>query len=32
VRHHVRVLDVPYLAGQIYLDPYPKALRLRDLV
>jgi uncharacterized protein YbgA (DUF1722 family)/uncharacterized protein YbbK (DUF523 family) len=32
VRHHVRVLDVPYLAGQVYLDPHPKELMLRNHV
>jgi len=32
VRHYVRVLDVPYLAGQLYLDPYPKELMLRNHV
>jgi hypothetical protein len=32
VRHHVRVLDVPYLAGQFYLDPHPKELMLRNHV
>jgi uncharacterized protein YbgA (DUF1722 family)/uncharacterized protein YbbK (DUF523 family) len=32
VRHHVRVLDVPYLAGQLYLDPHPKELMLRNHV
>jgi uncharacterized protein YbgA (DUF1722 family)/uncharacterized protein YbbK (DUF523 family) len=32
VRHHVRVLDVPYLAGLFYLDPYPKELMLRNYV
>jgi uncharacterized protein YbgA (DUF1722 family)/uncharacterized protein YbbK (DUF523 family) len=26
VRHHVRVVAVPYLANQLYLDPYPKEL------
>ncbi len=25
--HHVRTARIAYLAGQIYLDPYPKALR-----
>jgi hypothetical protein len=25
VRHHVRVLDVPYLAGQLYLDPHRRS-------
>ena len=32
VRHHVRVVDVPYLAGQLYLDPHPKELMLRNHV
>jgi uncharacterized protein YbgA (DUF1722 family)/uncharacterized protein YbbK (DUF523 family) len=32
VRHHVRVIDVPYLAGQLYLDPHPKELMLRNHV
>jgi uncharacterized protein YbgA (DUF1722 family)/uncharacterized protein YbbK (DUF523 family) len=32
VRHHVRVLDVPYLAGQLYLEPHPKELMLRNHV
>jgi uncharacterized protein YbgA (DUF1722 family)/uncharacterized protein YbbK (DUF523 family) len=32
VRHHVRVLDVAYLAGQLYLDPHPKELMLRNHV
>jgi uncharacterized protein YbgA (DUF1722 family)/uncharacterized protein YbbK (DUF523 family) len=32
VRHHVRVLDVSYLAGQLYLDPHPKELMLRNHV
>jgi uncharacterized protein YbgA (DUF1722 family)/uncharacterized protein YbbK (DUF523 family) len=32
VRHHVRALDVSYLAGQIYLDPHPKELMLRNHV
>jgi uncharacterized protein YbgA (DUF1722 family)/uncharacterized protein YbbK (DUF523 family) len=32
VRHYVRVLDVPYLAGQLYLDPHPKELMLRNHV
>jgi uncharacterized protein YbgA (DUF1722 family)/uncharacterized protein YbbK (DUF523 family) len=32
VRHHVRVLDVEYLAGQIYLEPHPKELMLRNHV
>lgn len=32
VRHHVRVLEVSYLAGQFYLDPHPKELMLRNHV
>jgi uncharacterized protein YbgA (DUF1722 family)/uncharacterized protein YbbK (DUF523 family) len=32
VRHHVRVHDVQYLAGQIYLSPHPKELMLRNHV
>ena len=32
LRHHVRVHDVPYLAGQIYLAPHPKELMLRNHV
>jgi uncharacterized protein YbgA (DUF1722 family)/uncharacterized protein YbbK (DUF523 family) len=32
VKHHVRTLGVPYLAGQIYLDPHPKELMLRNHV
>jgi len=31
-RHHVRRLDVAYLAGQAYLDPHPKELMLRNHV
>ena len=31
-RHHVRVHKVEYLAGQIYLDPHPKELMLRNHV
>jgi uncharacterized protein YbgA (DUF1722 family)/uncharacterized protein YbbK (DUF523 family) len=30
LRHHVRRLDVTYLAGQTYLQPYPKELMLRN--
>jgi uncharacterized protein YbgA (DUF1722 family)/uncharacterized protein YbbK (DUF523 family) len=30
LRHHVRVHDVRYLAGQIYLAPHPKELMLRN--
>jgi hypothetical protein len=29
IRHYVRFHEVPYLAGQIYLQPHPKELMLR---
>jgi len=32
IRHHVRTLDVPYLAGQVYLEPHPRELMLRNHV
>jgi uncharacterized protein YbgA (DUF1722 family)/uncharacterized protein YbbK (DUF523 family) len=32
VRHHVRRLSVSYLAGQVYLEPHPKELMLRNHV
>ena len=32
IRHHVRTLDIPYLAGQVYLEPHPKELMLRNYV
>lgn len=32
IRHYVRVLKVPYLEGQTYLDPHPKELMLRNRV
>jgi uncharacterized protein YbgA (DUF1722 family) len=32
VRHHVRQHDVAYLAGQLYLEPHPKELMLRNHV
>ena len=32
LRHHVRVHDVSYLAGQLYLQPHPKELMLRNHV
>ncbi len=32
LRHHVRHLNVPYLASQVYLDPHPKELMLRNHV
>lgn len=31
-KHHVRRLGVEYLAGQIYLDPHPRELSLRNHV
>jgi uncharacterized protein YbgA (DUF1722 family) len=31
-RHHVRHHGVPYLAGQVYLEPHPKELMLRNHV
>jgi uncharacterized protein YbgA (DUF1722 family)/uncharacterized protein YbbK (DUF523 family) len=32
VRHYVRAFDVEYLARQVYLDPHPKELMLRNHV
>ena len=32
LRHHVRMFDVAYLAGQTYLQPHPKELKLRNHV
>ena len=32
LRHYVKLLDVTYLAGQVYLDPHPKELMLRNQV
>jgi uncharacterized protein YbgA (DUF1722 family) len=32
IRHHVRQHAVTYLAGQVYLDPHPKELMLRNHV
>lgn len=32
VRHHVRRLRIGYLDGQVYLDPHPKELMLRNHV
>ncbi len=32
LRHHVRRLDVTYLAGQTYLEPHPRELMLRNHV
>jgi uncharacterized protein YbgA (DUF1722 family) len=32
VKHHVRRLGVRYLADQVYLNPHPKELMLRNHV
>jgi uncharacterized protein YbgA (DUF1722 family) len=32
LRHHVRHHGISYLAGQVYLDPHPKELMLRNHV
>jgi uncharacterized protein YbgA (DUF1722 family)/uncharacterized protein YbbK (DUF523 family) len=32
IRHHVRVLGIAYLDGQVYLEPHPKELMLRNHV
>lgn len=32
IRHHVRREGVPYLAGQVYLEPHPRELMLRNHV
>jgi uncharacterized protein YbgA (DUF1722 family) len=32
VRHYVRLLAVEYLATQVYLEPHPKELMLRNHV
>lgn len=32
MRHHVRHLGIGYLAGQVYLDPHPRELALRNHV
>ena len=32
IRHYVRIHEVHYLAGQIYLEPHPKELMLRNHV
>ena len=32
LRHHIRVHDIEYLAGQSFLDPHPKELMLRNHV
>ena len=32
VRHHARRFEIAYLLGQVYLDPHPKELMLRNHV
>jgi len=32
IRHYVRRFEIPYLRGQVYLDPHPKEFMLRNLV
>ena len=32
LRHYVRIHDIEYLAGQVYLDPHPRELMLRNHV
>jgi uncharacterized protein YbgA (DUF1722 family)/uncharacterized protein YbbK (DUF523 family) len=32
LRHHVRKFDIAYLRGQVYLEPHPKELMLRNHV
>lgn len=32
LKHHARVLKIDYLLGQVYLDPHPKELMLRNHV
>ena len=32
IRHHVRHHDVAYLTGQVYLEPHPRELMLRNHV
>jgi uncharacterized protein YbgA (DUF1722 family) len=32
IRHYVRRFDVAYLRGQVYLEPHPKELMLRNPV
>jgi uncharacterized protein YbgA (DUF1722 family) len=32
IAHYVRILDVPYLRDQVYLNPHPKELALRNHV
>jgi uncharacterized protein YbgA (DUF1722 family) len=32
IKHYVRILAVPYLIDQVYLNPHPKELLLRNHV
>ena len=32
IRHYVRLLDIEYLRDQVYLNPHPKELALRNHV
>ncbi len=32
IKHYVRILEVPYLSDQVYLNPHPKELMLRNHV
>ncbi len=32
MRHHVKRVGVPYLEGQVYLEPHPRELALRNHV
>jgi uncharacterized protein YbgA (DUF1722 family)/uncharacterized protein YbbK (DUF523 family) len=32
LRHHLRTHAVPYLAAQVYMEPHPRELKLRNLV
>ncbi len=32
IRHYLRRFDIPYLAEQVYLNPYPKELALQNHV
>ena len=32
IKHYVRILAVPYLLDQVYLNPHPKELMLRNHV
>ena len=32
VKHYLQIHDVPYLDGQVYLNPHPKELMLRNHV